>query len=60
MLLDIINAGYINDFKIKVKFENGEEGIIDFKEYLQKGGVFKRLKDKKYFKSYKRRTGWAS
>jgi hypothetical protein len=52
MLIDITDATYIEEFKIKIIFENGANGIIDFSEYCQKGGVFEQLKDESYFKQF--------
>lgn len=52
MLLDIVSAKYIEDYKIRLKFENGKAGIVDFKEYLNKGGVFKKMKQKNFFKKF--------
>ena len=52
MLFDIINAKYIKDYEVELKFENGKKGIVDFNQFLEKGGIFKKLKDKKYFKKF--------
>jgi hypothetical protein len=52
MLYDIIKAEYIDNLKIKIEFEDGKSGIVDFMEYSTQGGVFSRLKDKKYFKRF--------
>ena len=40
----------LEDYQILVVFDNGEKRIKDMKPYLEKG-VFKRLKDKKFFAS---------
>jgi hypothetical protein len=40
MLYDVIKADYIKDYKVKVEFEDGHSGIVDFASYVQKGGVF--------------------
>lgn len=42
----------LEDYQIVVTFDNGEKRIKDMKPYLEKG-VFKKLKDKNYFKSVK-------
>lgn len=42
----------LEDYQILVTFDNGEKRIKDMKPYLEKG-VFKKLKDKNYFKSVK-------
>ena len=52
MLFDVTNATYIDEYKIRITFENGKEGIIDFQDYLKAGGVFNSLKDINYFKKF--------
>ncbi len=42
----------LEDYKILVIFDNGEKRVKDMKPYLEKG-VFKKLKDKEFFKSVK-------
>ena len=49
MLIDIVRAVHQQDYKIKLIFENNDEGIVDFREYLTKGGIFDVLADKEYF-----------
>jgi hypothetical protein len=38
-----------NDFKLEILFNTGEKRLFDMTPYLTKG-VFKRLKDERYFK----------
>jgi hypothetical protein len=52
MLFDIIKAQHVEDYKINIAFENGQEGIVDLKEYCNKGGLFNNLKDKSYFMKF--------
>ncbi len=47
----VIDAKYISDYKILVTFDNGERRIADFKKWL-KGGMYKPLEDKNYFKKF--------
>lgn len=49
----------LEDYKILVVFDNGEKRIKDMKPYLEKG-VFKQLKDEKFFKSVKLAYGTVS
>ncbi len=51
MLLDVISAEYVGDFKIKVTFEDGKTGVIDLSSST-KEGVFTELADIKYFKKF--------
>ena len=48
MLLDVIEAKYIRDYTIWVKFEDGSEGEIDLSAELY-GPIFEPLQDIRYF-----------
>ena len=52
MFIKIKKAEYIGDYKIKITFDDGSEGIVDLSESLE-GKVFERLKDKKNFSKFK-------
>lgn len=52
MYYDVIAATYAGEYKIRVTFEDGKAGIVDFSGYIQRGGVFTRLKDIEYFKKF--------
>jgi hypothetical protein len=49
MLLDVIEAKYVRDFIVWVKFEDGTEGEVDLSQELY-GPVFEPLKDVDYFR----------
>jgi hypothetical protein len=49
MLIDVIEAEYLRDFTIWLKFEDGSEGEIDLSAELC-GPMFEPLKDVDYFK----------
>jgi len=51
MFLEIINAKYLNNYKILLGFSDGITKIVDLQEHLE-GAIFLPLKDKKYFKSF--------
>ena len=52
MYQDIIDAKYISDYKIKLFFEDGKSGVVDFSKFINKGGVFSRLQDYTIFKKF--------
>jgi len=52
MTPDILNAEYLNDYKIRIFFDNGKSGIVDFNKYINKGGAFTKLKDIEFFKKF--------
>ena len=47
----LTNAEYINDYRIKVKFEDGTEGVINMENELW-GEVFEPLKDISQFQDF--------
>ena len=49
MSYDVISAEYCDDYKIKVTFENGKSGIVDFQAFVNGRGIFSRLRDKESF-----------
>ncbi|MBU1122524.1 MAG: DUF2442 domain-containing protein [Candidatus Omnitrophica bacterium] len=52
MLIDVVSAEYRGDYKIKITFEDGKSGVIDFSSYLKKGGIFEKFKNIEFFKSF--------
>ncbi len=44
----IARSKYVFRYKVKITFDNGEQTIADFSQWL-KGEVFEPLKDKTYF-----------
>lgn len=46
---DLVSAVYKGDYRIEVTFEDGKKGIVDFRKYLDRGGVFERFRDKDFF-----------
>ncbi len=52
MLYDVVSAVYNGGYRIKLTFDDGKKGIVDFSEYLSKGGVFDRFKDIEFFKNF--------
>ena len=48
MILSVINAKYINDYRVEVSFSDGKIGTVDLKDSLQ-GPIFTPLKDKSVF-----------
>ncbi len=51
MFLHVSDARYLGDYKIKVVFNNGREGVADFTDAL-KGPVFEALADTSTFSSF--------
>ena len=52
MSYDVTSAKYVSGYKIKVTFENGKSGVCDFSEFIERGGIFSRLKDVHFFRRF--------
>ena len=53
MIHDVIKAEYKEDYKIKLVFDDGKTGVVDFSKFITKGGVFKKLENFEFFKNFK-------
>ena len=51
MFLEVVKAEYLNGYKVKLLFNNGETKIVDLSQSLN-GSVFEPLKDLDYFKNF--------
>ena len=51
MFLHVTNAEYFENYKLKLTFNNGAEGIVDLEKELY-GEVFEPLKDVKLFQNF--------
>ena len=54
-LVWVTEANYVSDYKIKLSFNNGVEGIVDLKGSI-KGKVMEPLKDMNYFRKFKQNS----
>ncbi len=52
MLHDVVKATYRGDYRIELEFDDGENGVVDFSKYMQRGGVFERFKDISFFRNF--------
>lgn len=54
MILNVIDAKYRDEFKIDLRFDNGEHYLIDMEPVLrkEKRNIFQPLKDKNYFQNF--------
>ena len=51
MIPRVIDAKYVVNYTLHIRFSDGSEGEIDFEEELD-GEIFKPLKDISYFKKF--------
>jgi len=52
MFLHVIEAKYINNYQVWLKFNDKTNGIVDFSTELE-GEIFEPLKNIDYFKNFK-------
>ena len=52
-LYDIVKVTPLEDYQIKITFEEGTEGTVNVAETVKFTGVFEPLKDEKFFKQVK-------
>ena len=52
MIKDIVSAEYISDYKIKLMFDDGASGIVDFEPYKNQGGVFSKFEGIQFFQNF--------
>jgi hypothetical protein len=48
----VIQAEYVGDYTVKLRFNDGSVKIVDLASYTTRGGVFSLLRDKEYFKKF--------
>jgi hypothetical protein len=55
MIIDVVNAEYIDGYKIFLYFNNNESVIVDLKVtiYNDNRKIFEPLRDLEYFKTFK-------
>ncbi len=52
MLHDVVSATLVDEYTIEMVFDDGKRGVVDFSQYLDRGGVFERLRDPDFFRSF--------
>jgi len=48
----VIEAEYVKDYIVKIKFNDGAARMVDLESYTERGGVFSALKEKEFFKKF--------
>jgi hypothetical protein len=52
MYYSVVSAEYVEEYRIRVTFEDGRSGVADLKPYISKGGVFSRFADPAFFRRF--------
>jgi hypothetical protein len=50
-MLEVVSAEYIADYRIRIRFNDGEEGVVNLSEALW-GPVFEPLKEPDFFRRF--------
>lgn len=58
MNYDVIQAEYVDGYRLKLQFSDGASGIADFSPFIEKGGVFTPLQDIALFKAFQVDPDW--
>jgi hypothetical protein len=58
MYWDIVSAEYLDSYRIRVCFDDGEAGVVDMEHLIHKGGVFSALRDLETFKAFSIDPEW--
>jgi hypothetical protein len=53
MYHDVTEMRILEDYKLQLTFDDGKSGVLDCKPFIDKGGVFSKLRDPEFFKSVK-------
>ncbi len=51
MYHDVTEMRILDGYKLQLTFDNGKSGVLDCKPFIDKGGVFSKLRDPEFFKS---------
>ena len=57
MYFEIVSAEYLEDYKIKLVFEDGNTGIADLSDYPDPTNIFNAFLDINFFKSFQIEDG---
>lgn len=52
MHFDVKDAEYLDEYRARLWFEDGSEGIADISDFPNEGNVFARFSDKAYFREF--------
>jgi hypothetical protein len=53
MFFDVVEAEYIDNFRVRLRFEDGSSGIADLADYPNENNVFRAFLNKNYFRDFR-------
>ena len=51
-MIEVKSARYVSEYTLELEFSDGKNGILDFRDYIKKGGVFEKFRDQAFFKRF--------
>jgi hypothetical protein len=57
MFFDVTEAKHIDNYRIRLSFEDGSTGIADLSDYPNKNNVFRLFLDMEYFRNFRIQYG---
>ena len=58
MNYDVVQAEYVDGYRLKLAFSDGRDGVVDFLKFIEKGGVFEELKERELFRKFSIDPDW--
>jgi hypothetical protein len=52
MIHDLVAAVHRGGYRIELGFDDGERGVVDSTKYVERGGVFERLRNMEFFRAF--------
>jgi hypothetical protein len=49
MLNDVVSVQPLDDYRLRLQFEDGVEGVVDVADLIESTGIFAPFKDRAYF-----------
>lgn len=53
MFFDVTEARYLDNYRIRLRFEDGSTGVADLSGYPDKSNVFQAFLDRDYFEDFR-------
>jgi hypothetical protein len=53
LIPDIVAAEFLGGYRIELAFADGQRGVVDFRGYLDRPGVFQRFQDPDFFRAFR-------
>jgi len=58
MYYDVTEAKYVGDYRLEITFENGKSGMVDFRKFIDRGGVLPGWRPRTIFGNLRLTGNW--